>query len=479
MIIDGLNIKGVTCNSRKVKEGYVFVALKGEKTDGNYYIDEAIERGASLIFTEEEVTEKKVKMKKVSNARKVLAELCNEFYNYPSEKLKVIGITGTNGKTTTGFITYKILSDFGISTGLIGTLNVFINDKKYKSRLTTPDAEDIYEYLAEMVKEKVKVVVMEVSSHGLKNERVHGIKFDIAVHTNIEKDHLNFHKTIHDYIASKKKIFDNLSEGKIALINIDDENGIKLLTENKNIIVITYGLNFRSTITASSINTEPVIKFTYCLQRGVTTLSGIIIDPFEYPFILNILGRHNIYNGLAAITCCLLLDIPMKNIAKSLEEFYGIPRRMEIVYKGEYVVIDDFCHNPASYETVFQSIQSLQYKSVSIVNAIRGNRGREINIECAEVIKRWVSILNAKSLIITASTDYADFSNKVNKEEKEAFFNELKKDNIVFQYEENLYDAIKKAVENLERGDILLLMGAQGMDHGSEIFLKLSENVSF
>lgn len=473
MIIDNIGIKGVTCDSRKIKRGYAFVAIKGEEKDGNDFIDEAIGKGASIIFTENDIVRENVLIKKVENARQTLGNLCNAFYDYPSEKLKIIGVTGTNGKTTTTHLIYHMLKSYGISTGLIGTLNIKINDKEYKTKLTTPDAEVIYAYLNKMVEEKVEAVVMEVSSHGLKNDRVWGIKYDIAVHTNIERDHMNFHKTLEDYIASKKKLFDYLPQGKVAVINLDDNHGIRLLDNNNHILVVTYGLSAKSTITASSIDTDFTTSFTFCLQRGLTTMAGVDIEAFEYPININLLGKHNIYNTLAAVTCGLIMDVPIDHMAKSIKSFTGVPRRMEIIYKGEYTIIDDFSHNPASYESVFESVQSMQYRNLYIVNAIRGSRGIDINYEIAEILKQWHPILKIKDMIITASSDYTESKDAVNKKERDIFIEVLSRNNISFKYQDKLRDSIKKAISMLEKGDLLMLLGAQGMDHGAEVCMNI------
>jgi len=473
MLLEGLKINGVTSDSRKVKEGFIFVAIEGEKLDGNSFIDDAVARGASIVFTEKDITRTDCIIKKTNNCRKKLAELCNEFYDYPSEKLVVIGVTGTNGKTTTTHLIHEIILKQGISAGLIGTLSIKLNDKDYNPQLTTPIAEDIYFYLREMVKNNVKVVVMEVSSHGLKSNRVHGIDFDIAIHTNIERDHLNFHKTMEDYILSKKKLFDNLSEGKLGLINVDDPNCIRLLEGNNNMVVVTYGLNEKASVTASSIDTEFPSYFNYCLQRGLTTLSGIDIEPFEYPMQLNLYGTHNIYNALAAVTCCLLLDVPIQSIARVLKKAKAVPRRMELIYEKDFSIIDDFSHNPASYEAVLSSIQGLPYKNIYIVNAIRGNRGLLINTENAEILKQWTQILKVKDLIITSSTEFVASTDKVTAQEKEVFIDTLYKANVLYKYEDRLSDAIKRALSQIQAGDLLLLLGAQGMKEGKRICLSM------
>lgn len=263
------------------------------------------------------------------------------------------------------------------------------------------------------------------------------------------------------------------------MINLDDEHSLKLLDQNNHIIVITYGLSAKATVTASSIDMDPNISFNYCLQRGLTTMTAAEIDAFEYPLHINLIGKHNIYNTLAAVTCGVLLDVPMESIVKALKGFVGVPRRMETIYKGEYTVIDDFSHNPASYETVFQSIQSMQYHNLYIVNAIRGNRGVEINYEIAEVLKNWYPILKIKDMLITSSVDYVGTLDKVRKEERDVFIQVLSRNNIPFHYNDSLKESITKAINMLEKGDILLLLGAQGMDQGAEICKRQIKNKNY
>ncbi len=471
MLIDGIKIRGITSDSRKIKKDYVFVAIKGETQDGNDFINIAIKKGAIIVYTEKDLCVENCIIKKVKDTRKTLAELCNKFYNYPSDKLIVIGITGTNGKTTTANLINHIIKSYGIKSGLIGTLNIKINEKLYSSKLTTPSTEDVYYYLNKMVEEDIKIVVMEVSSHGLKHERVHGIKFDIAIHTNIEEDHFNFHKTIDDYINSKKKLFDNLHTGKIALINHDDKYAMNMLKDNSNILVITYGLSSKSTVNASSIDTGLTSCFNYCLQRGITTLSGMEIELFEYPIVSNLLGNHNIYNALSAVTTCLLLDIPISCIASAMKDYIVVARRTEIIYNEEYIVIDDFCHNPSSYEATLSTIQNLQYKYLYIINGIRRKRGAYINFENAKILKQWYDILNIKNLIITDSLDYVDNENLATLEEKTAYFNVFKGSRFKLKYNPFLRSAIEEIIKEVKAGDMVLLLGAKSMNEAKSIFL--------
>ncbi len=318
MLIDGIEIKGITSNFRRVKENYVFVAITEGNHDGNNFIDLAIRKGAVVVYTERDVHKKNCIIKKVGNTKKILAELCNKFYDYPSDKFFIIGVTGTNGKTGIVDLIYHIINNYGIKSGVIGSLNVKIKEKEYPLRLPTLATEDIYYYLNKMAEENIKIVIMEVSSFGLKYERIHGIEFDIAIYTNIKEEHLSPNETVDGYVKSKKRLFDNLRAGKVALINYDDKYALDMLRDSSNILVITYGLGSKSTINASSIDAGFITSFNYCLQRGITTLSGVGIEPFEYPIVSNLLKDHDVYNALSAITACLLLDIPIGGIASAI-----------------------------------------------------------------------------------------------------------------------------------------------------------------
>ncbi len=474
----GVNITGITCDSRKVREGYAFVAIKGSKLDGNDYIDMAIENGASIIFTERDVTRKDVPLIKVENARVTLAQLLNEFYDYPSEKMKLVGITGTNGKTTTTYLIGDILKHAGYKVGLIGTLGVKVQDEYLPATLTTPEPEVLIYLLNEMVQMGIEVVVMEVSSHGLKLERTWGLDFDVAIHTNISEDHMDFHESFEDYVKTKKKLFDSLSRNKIAILNTDDKSAKKLIEDNNKALVITYGLANKSSITASSMQIKISTQFTLCIQRGLTTLYGKEIEPAEYPINLNLTGKHNVYNTLAAIAASLYFGVEIEEINESLSAFKGIKRRLDKIYDKDYRVYDDFCHNPASYEAVFETVQGMDYNDIIIINAIRGNRGIKINRDNAKAIVDWYSLLGAKKIILSLSNDTVTEKDKVASEEVIVYKRMLTEAKINFEIMDTLKKSIDEALKIVNDRDIILLLGAQGMDNGKEIFyniLKLQE----
>mgnify|MGYP006280612997 CR=1 FL=1 len=476
MIIEGRKVTGITCNSKKVQKGYVFVAIEGLKVDGNKYIDEAISKGASVIFTEKDVQKDNIPIIKVKDARKKLALLLKEYYDNPTEKLFVIGVTGTNGKTTTVHLLDSIFNKAGISTALIGTLGIKIGNKYIKNNLTTPDAEYLYELFDEFVNKKVKVVIMEVSSHALKFSRTYGIEYDIAIHTNIEIDHMDIHDSFTEYVNTKKILFDSLKRNKLAIINTDDDNSSNLLEGNDRVLTITYGLNSKASVTASSISETDKISFNICIQRSITTLSYNEIEPSEFKINTNLIGIHNIYNSLAAISASLFYGINIEDIQDALIDFKGVPRRLEFIYDGDFTVIDDFCHNPSSYQAVLDTVRSLNYNNLIIVNSIRGNRGKDINYRNAEVLASWYSTLNNPSIILSLGNDVVKDKDKVTNEESNAYRKIFNKEEVRYEEYSNLKDSIRAAVKKALKNDMILLIGPQGMNSGKEILYEVLEN---
>lgn len=471
MLLD-IDIKGVTCDSRNVKTGYAFVAIKGENVDGNQFIHEAIDKGASVIYTsaEPDVLPNNVPVIKVENPRSTVAGLLARLYSYPSEKLNVIGVTGTNGKTTTAHMIETIFQTAGFNTGLIGTILIKAGDRYYPHLLTTPDSEHLQKYLREMVDRQVYAAIMEVSSHGLKHRRVDYVDFNVAVHTNITPDHMDTHDSFQDYINTKKRLFNMLPSGGAAVINTDDPYGIELIRENPRPLILSYGLGSKSSITASSIDfNNRGISFTCCLQRSFTNMIGNDVECHEIPLKLRVPGKHNIYNSLASVAVGLLYGIEPGIIQKALNNFKGVWRRMQAIYNNHFSIIDDFSHNPGSYEAAFETIQGMNYNNLYIVNAIRGSRGVEINKENGAVIANWAFLLGAKEVITTSSRDTVGEADWVNDEEKNAFIEELEKGGVYSEHFYQLEEALDCVLRKVNKGDLILLMGAQGMNKGQNI----------
>ncbi len=393
---------------------------------------------------------------------------CNNFYNHSSKKPKIIGITGTNGKTTISHLIYHMVRNQGISAGLISSLIISINDREYHGKIQTNDLKEIHTYINKMIEEKVEIIIMGIPAYIFENSITDKIKCDILVEANVSPAYLNLYQAIQGDSKSQNGFMNRVLGQGVGIINLDENKYFKF-DSNNNEIPITYGLSAKAMVTASSIDMGYVTTFNFCLQETLTTLSGGQVEACEYPFEIQILGKHNIYNALAAITCGLLLDLPVENMAKFLGNFKGLQGRMEIVYRGQYTIIDDYCPNILSYETVFETMQGIQYKNLYIINAIGGKKAIVTNYEIAEILRQWHPILNIKNLIITAGYNYPDIPDPVDKGEKHIFFEVLGRNNISFQYLDRLDDSVSLMVNLLGKGDILLLLGTDRMDQAGKL----------
>lgn len=453
---------GIAADSRLVQPGNVFVALKGLHSNGNFYIGEAIRQGASAIVTEQPLDiQPEIPVFVVANARRTLAYLCARHYGYPGNKLKVTGITGTNGKTTTAAMIDGILNDAGYTTGFIGTDRIKIAAASHPSALTTPDAPTLQKCLYEMVRQKVTHVTMEISAQGIELERVIATPFHCGVMTNISPDHLDFHGGYDAYISAKKRFPDILSDTRPLCINIDDP----LCAETARYYpgpVITFGIHTRADIMATQISPSTSgCSFRMC---AVTPTAS-----FDCVCLLKVCGLHNVYNALAATSACITYQILPETIIHGLARFKGVERRMQIRQLKDFTVVDDTALNPGSIDAVFQAVKQLAFNRIVLVTSVRGNRGTAINCENATQFVKWGSFYNLERIIVTSSHSHIDGRNYVTAEEEAAFLKTLSQANLSFAHFRELPDAIAYALTQLRSGDLLLLLGAQGMDSGGNI----------
>jgi UDP-N-acetylmuramoyl-L-alanyl-D-glutamate--2,6-diaminopimelate ligase len=377
-LTENIEVNGVTYDSRKVQNKhnrYIFVCIEGFKESGTKYITQALEKGAVAIIGQEKPTlEFKVPYIQVDNARSALARIAAKIYNYPSDKLKVIGITGTNGKTTITYLLEAMLQEHGQHTGVLGTIEYRLGQKILPAPTTTPQASDLQEFLAEMVKQKFDYVVMEVSSHALELNRTEGCEYDVAVFTNLTRDHLDFHKDFEHYLAAKSKLFTGLTKnqrknGKTsAVINIDDPAGKKILEAiPTGVEVFTYGINEKNAF----LRAEDII-----LAPGKTTFS-CFINQKKYPVRLNLTGKYNVYNALAAIGTAISQGIPPETILQGLVKVTSVPGRFELVECGQkFTVVVDYAHTDDALFNVLTAARELHPKRLITVFGAGGDRDR-------------------------------------------------------------------------------------------------------
>ncbi len=368
----GVEVDGLTYDSRKVKPNYAFVCVEGYKTDGHKYVQSAIENGATVVVAQKPVqVPPEVTVVNVDDTREALALLGAAFYGYPSDKLNIIGVTGTNGKTTTTHIIEVILNKAGNQVGLIGTIKNKIIDREFPVTNTTPESLDLQALLAQMVDAGVNYVVMEVSSHALELNRVAGVEYDQAIFTNITRDHLDFHGTMEKYLTAKQKIFINLgknsrkSRNKYGIINIDDLKGQEVLTVSGG-KKYTYGIQSKADIRAEDIDLRAEgVRFTVVTPVGSIDLK------------LKITGMFNVYNCLAAVASAVAEEIPLSQIKEAMEEMEGVPGRFEAVDLGQpFSVLVDYAHTPDGLENVLKAAREFTRGRLLTVFGCGGDRDR-------------------------------------------------------------------------------------------------------
>ena len=440
-----MEIMGVAHDSRKVKEGYVFIAVKGYDVDGHNYIHQAIENGAKAIVVEEISSIKQSGLPEditfvvAPNTREALAKIACNFYDNPSKKFNLIGITGTKGKTTTTFMIKSILEKGGQKVGLIGTVANYIGDKNLgESSRTTPESLELQELFAEMVKEKVDTVVMEVSSQSLKLHRVDGCDFNIGVFTNFSEDHISEkeHPDMQDYFNSKLKLFDMCKKG---FINVDDYQVAKVKKLVKNCDIKTYGIDNSADLLAKDITvTNASVDFKVKIgQRNERVKTGIP-------------GRFSVYNSLAAISVASVFGIDAEKIKEALLEV-RVPGRSELVdNKKELTIMIDYAHSPESLQNILSAVKSYTRGRVISVFGCGGDRDPGKRPQMGEI-----SGNIADFTIITSDNPRTEDPTEIVKEIEVG----TKKTKGKYIAIVDRIEAIKYAIDMANKNDIIVLAG--------------------
>jgi UDP-N-acetylmuramoyl-L-alanyl-D-glutamate--2,6-diaminopimelate ligase len=346
-------VQHLTADSREVVPETLFVALPGVHTDGHRFLGEALDRGATVLVVEElpGVLQERVQQAgctvvKVPNSRQAFALLASAYYGHPGQHLRLIGITGTNGKTTTSYIIESILRTAGKAVGVIGTVSNRFGTQEIPATHTTPDALELHHLLAQMVAANLGYAVMEVSSHALDQERVWGCRFEAAVFTNLSRDHYDYHGTMEAYFAAKARLFQDLS-CVWHILNLDDPYGQRLLHMSR-ARLLTYGLEGEATFKPSAVRHGlDGIRFTLSTTKGQLEIASPLV------------GRHNVYNLLAGIAVAIALDIDAGAIIQGIAQLQRVPGRLERVDRGQdFAVFVDYAHTPDALEKVLQLVRA-------------------------------------------------------------------------------------------------------------------------
>ncbi|MDF2902557.1 MAG: murE [Bacillus sp. (in: firmicutes)] len=365
-----VEITSIENDNRKVQQGSLFICVKGYTVDGHDFAAAAVENGAVAVLAERNL-ELEVPVIIVKNTTRAMAVLADAFYDHPTQKLHLIGITGTNGKTTTSHLIEKIFADMGKKTGLIGTMYTKIGETIFETKNTTPESLTLQKTFKKMVDEQVEVAVMEVSSHALDMGRVHGCDYNTAVFTNLTQDHLDYHQTMEEYKRAKGLLFSQLGNAflqqtpKFAVLNVDDE-ATKVYTKSTAAHILTYGIDHNADLRAINISMNAGgTKFDLITPMGTEKLS------------IQLIGKFSVYNVLASIGVALVYGVPIKQIITSIEEVKGVSGRFELVDAGQsFPVIVDYAHTPDSLENVLKTVQQFAKKRIFVVVGCGGDRDR-------------------------------------------------------------------------------------------------------
>ncbi len=448
------DVTGIFYDSRKVIRDSVFVAIKGYKTDGHKYILDAINNGAFAVVLEDnksvpdEIFNHDGLAKiLVKDSRVALAQISNVYFDQPSKKLKLIGITGTNGKTTTSYFIKNIFETNGNKVGLIGTISNYIGNKEIKTQLTTPESVELNELLFDMHNQRCDYAVMEVSSHSLVLNRVFDLYFSAAVFTNITSDHLDFHGTFENYLKAKKILFDSLLPSAFGVINSDDKNCLTLTSNSK-----AHHLSYGTTPGADFILKN--------IQYDLTGTSFLIeYHGNEYHASTSLIGEFNAYNACAAFAVAIAFGIEEEVCIKGIKTTKQVPGRFEVVGSGSKKCIIDYSHTADSLEKALIAINKITNgeNPVYTVFGCGGNRDKTKR----PVMGKIASDLS-KYVIVT--------SDNPRNEEPMDIINDIKKGISKTNYEvvENREEAIKEAVEKSEDNAVILIAG-KGHENYQEI----------
>ncbi len=432
-----LNITGIASNSRDVKAGNIFVCITGFKTDGHKYAEDAISKGAIAVIAEKDISNLGVTCIICKNTRLALAKTAATFYDYPYKKFKLIGITGTNGKTTTSYLVKSVLESMGKTVGLIGTNQNMIGNEIIPTKNTTPESLELMKLFDRMARQKAEYVVMEVSSHSLSLDRVTACEFDVATITNITRDHLDFHHTLENYTAAKGILY---TISKAGVINADDKCADYMNKISKCESMLSYGIKNDCDLRAS----EPEL-----FENGVSF--NLTYGEKSYKVELGIPGEFSVYNALSALGSLISAGIPIDDAIAGLKKARRVKGRVELVETGrDFSVIIDFAHTPDGLENVLKTIRSFCKGRIITVFGCGGDRDKGKRPEMGRI-----------------ASEYSDFcvitSDNPRSENPETIIEEITDgiDSANCEYKKiaNRFEAIEYALDNAKANDVVLLAG--------------------
>lgn len=445
----GIEVEGISYDSRTVGKNYAFFALHGYKTDGSKYIRDAISKGASVIISDNRTENLAAAQIVVDDVLKFMAVFCSEFYGHPDRDMTVIGITGTNGKTTITYIVESIFASKGINCGIIGTVNYRYAGKVFEAPNTTPQSADIFRMMREMADSGVKYLVMEVSSHALALNRVDCIDFDIAAFTNLTQDHLDFHKDMASYFQAKTLLFTNLGKGiktgkKYAIINADDKYGKTLSKININSEIKLYSAKGK---------TDADFKAENIALESSNSSFDMLLNGKKEKISIPHIGLHNVYNALASAAICACCGISAEDVAGGLNGSAQAPGRLQRVNTEsfDFEIVVDYAHTDDALRNVLSALKGTKPKRLITLFGCGGDRDR-----AKRPLMGKTAVENSDFVFVTSDNPRTEDPQQIILDIEVGIKRAGKKNYKVVADREQ---AIKEAVMMADKGDIVLLAG--------------------
>ena len=439
-------VHGIQFDSRKVEAGDLFVAVKGTHVDGHQFIAKAIEMGAIAVVCEDvpENLPSGIVLVRITDSQKTFGKMASAFYGNPTENLKVVGVTGTNGKTTIATLLYNTFTLLGYKVGLISTIKYYVGTEEFHATHTTPDALQIQELMARMVEAGCEYCFMEVSSHAIDQDRISGVKFDGGIFTNLTHDHLDYHKTFAEYLKAKKKFFDQLPEGAFALTNTDDKNGMVML-QNTNALKQTYSLR-----SLANFHCKVLEKH----------FDGMLLSIDGHEVWTHFTGVFNASNLMAVMGATVLLGVDQEDILRILSELHPVSGRFEIIRspEGKYAVID-YAHTPDAIQNVLSGITEIRNGNEQVITVLGagGDRDKTKRPEMAQEAVR-----QSDKVILTSDNPRSEEPEQI-LADMEAGIDSYQKSKVLSIV--NRKEAIRTACMLAKPGDIILVAGKGHEDY--------------
>lgn len=465
--VPDVHVTGVAWDSRRLAPGNVFVAIRGSHRDGHEFIRDAVRQGAGAVVVEEEPSEDvAVPVVRVPDSPRALAGIAAAWYGHPDRRLRLIGITGTIGKTSVLKALDAILHTAGIPFGAIGSLGVSVGgEEEGETGYTAPDALTLHRSLARIAHAGCKLAAMEVTSHALDQQRVHGLRFELGVFTNlVPLEHADYHTSFARYVRVKRRFFDHVSAGA-PVIYFAGDRAVRRLVHAQDVAPIGCGVNRTAAVRIEDVDMDADgTTFTLHVRRPIPRLAGDDFDPIRLPLRTRLLGRSSVVNLSLAAAAALAAGAPADAVSRTLWSLTAPRRRVQIIHRAEFIVIDDTVGHPDAVSAIFEVITRMRAHRVHVAFAVRGSRGSRINRRLGESLAIWASNHPLATLVITTSLDAADERNRVQPRERSAFLEPLRRAAVPHQEIDRVSDAVHAVLDAAQPGDLVLLLGAQGMD---------------